>query len=127
MQYSFKEHNVETDLDFGQLVISGDETHGFRPFQLMVSSIVSCSGSVFKQILIKQRIDIEGLSATAEVSRNADEANRIERIDITFHITGKDLEQEKLEKSLAVARKNCSMLQTVKDSIEVNETIVIEA
>lgn len=126
MKYVFKEHNVETELEYGQLVISGDETYGFRPFQLMVSSIVSCSGSVFKQILEKQRIEIDGLAASVEVTRNEDEANRIERIHITFQIAGTDLNQEKLEKSFAVARKNCSMIQSVKDSIEINETIVIK-
>lgn len=127
MKYTFKENNVETKLGFGELVISGDETYGFRPFQLMVSSIVSCSGSVFKQILKKQRIEIDELSATAEVSRNADEANRIERIDITFHVKGTDLDLAKLEKNLAISSKNCAMIQSVKGSIEVNETIELVA
>lgn len=125
MKYLFKENNVETSLDFGELIISGDEAFGFRPFQLMVSSIVSCSGSVFKQILTKQRIDIDALSATAEVTRNTDEANRIERIEIIFHVTGSDLDQAKLEKSLAIARKNCSMIRSVEDSIQIEETIEI--
>lgn len=123
MKYSFKEHNVETSLEYGELTISGDETYGFRPFQLMVSSIVSCSGSVFKQILAKQRIDIDELSATADVTRNSNEANRIERIDITFHLKGTDLNLDKLNKSLATARKNCAMVQSVEGSIEINERI----
>lgn len=127
MKFYFKENNVETELEYGELVISGNEEYGFRPFQLMVSSIVSCSGSVFKQILSKQRIEIESLKLTADVMRNSDEANRIEKIDITFFVKGSDLNQAKLEKSLAIARKNCAMVRSVEDSIEINEVIKIEA
>lgn len=123
MEYYFKENHVTTAFDFGELIISGDECHGFRPYQLMVSSIVSCSGSVFKQILRKQRIQIEELTATAQVKRNPNEANRIERLDIVFHIKGNNLDVAKLEKNLAIARNNCSMVQSVKNSIEINETI----
>lgn len=123
MEFEFKEQHVETTFEFGDLVISGDETQGFRPFQLMVSSIVSCSGAVFKQILVKKRIDFTELTASAEVTRNEKKANRIERIDITFYIKGADLDLAKLEKSLAIASKNCAMVQSVKESIEVNESI----
>src|SRR5690625_5001840 len=111
MKFYFKENTVHTEFEYGELVISGNEEYGFRPFQLMVSSIVSCSGSVFKQILSKQRIEIESLEISADVKRNADEANRIEQIDLTFIVKGSELNQAKLDKSLAIARKNCAMVQ----------------
>src|SRR5690625_4747162 len=127
MKFYFKENNVQTELEYGELVISGNEEYGFRPFQLMVSSIVSCSGSVFKQILGKQRIELESLEITADVKRNPEEANRIEQIDLTFIVKGSALHQEKLDKSLAIARKNCAMVRSVEGSIEINEVIQIEA
>src|SRR5690625_1255964 len=126
MKFYFKENNVQTELEYGELVISGNEEYGFRPFQLMVSSIVSCSGSVFKQILSKQRIEIESLEISADVKRNADEANRIEQIDLTFIVKGSELNQAKLDKSLAIARKNCAMVRSIEDSIKINETLQIE-
>ena len=70
MEFTFNENNVTTQFDFGPLTISGDEQYGFRPYQLMVSSIASCSGSVFRQVLKKQRIEIDGLSVAATVTRN---------------------------------------------------------
>jgi len=127
MKFYFKENNVQTELEYGELVISGNEEYGFRPFQLMVSSIVSCSGSVFKQILSKQRIELESLEITADVKRNPEEANRIEQIDLTFIVKGSALNQVKLDKSLAIARKNCAMVRSVEGSIEINEVIQIEA
>ncbi|HLR75657.1 MAG TPA: OsmC family protein, partial [Virgibacillus sp.] len=78
MNFTFNENNVTTDLDYGQLTISGNEDYGFRPFQLMVSAIASCSGSVFKRVLEKQRVEIESLSVNASVHRNEKEANRLE-------------------------------------------------
>lgn len=127
MEFTFNENNVTTQFDFGPLTISGDEQYGFRPYQLMVSSIASCSGSVFRQVLKKQRIEIDGLSVAATVTRNEKEANRIEQIDLTFRVKGKNLDKDKLKKSLAVSSKNCAMVRTVENSIKINETVEIES
>lgn len=125
MKFAFNENNVTTELDYGQLTISGDEQYGFRPYQLMVSAIASCSGSVFKRVLQKQRIDIENLSVRATVQRNEKEANRLEQIDLVFQVKGQHLDQEKLKKSLAISSKNCAMVRTVENSITINESIEI--
>ncbi|MFD1020758.1 OsmC family protein [Thalassobacillus hwangdonensis] len=123
MDFYLKENGVRTSFEFGQLNISGDETYGFRPYQLMVSSIVGCSVGVYRKILDKQRVDYEDMKVTADVKRNPDQANRIEEIHIHYVIKGHHLNQDKLQKNLEVARNNCSMVQSVKDSIKVEETI----
>lgn len=118
-----KNIGMRTELGYGELNVSGDEEHGFRPFQLMVSSIVGCSSGVFRKILEKQRVTIEDLQVQVKVERNPDEANRIEKMKINYIIKGKHLDQDKLYKSLNIARKNCAMIQTVEDSIDIEETI----
>ncbi|HLR61441.1 MAG TPA: OsmC family protein [Lentibacillus sp.] len=123
MDFHLKEEGVRIDLDYGELDISGDETFGFRPFQLMVASIAGCSASVFRKILQKQRTEIADMKITANVERNPDEANRIERIDLHYVIKGYHLDDDKLYKNLAVARKNCSMIRSVEDSITIEETL----
>src|SRR5699024_6764782 len=123
MDFHLKEEGVRIDLDYGELNISGDETFGFRPFQLMVASIAGCSASVFRKILQKQRTEIADMKITANVERNPDEANRIERIDLHYVIKGYHLDDDKLYKNLAVARKNCSMIRSVEDSITIEETL----
>ncbi|TMN22836.1 OsmC family protein [Lentibacillus cibarius] len=123
MDFHLKEEGMRIDLGYGQLDISGDEAYGFRPFQLMVASIAGCSASVFRKILKKQRISIEDLIIKADVERNPDEADRIEQIDLHFIIKGYQLDDEKLYKNLALARKNCSMARSVEDSITINETL----
>ncbi|WP_079708799.1 OsmC family protein [Paraliobacillus ryukyuensis] len=123
MEFKLKEKGVRVDLPYGVLDVSGDDDFGYRPYQLMVASIAGCSASVFMKILDKQRITFEDLVLQTEVKRNPDEANRIEKIKLHYVIKGKNLSDEKLYKNLAVARKNCSMIRSVEDSITIEESL----
>ena len=125
MNFKMKEVGFSTQLEHGELHVAGNEEYGFRPYQLMVSSIVVCSGGVLRKILKKKRMEIEDLSMTADVIRNEEEANRIEKIHISYKIKGKNLQENKIQQAIEIAKKNCSMYQTVKDSIEVTETVEI--
>ncbi|WP_163971011.1 OsmC family protein [Oceanobacillus halotolerans] len=123
MEFHITEHGMRSNFEYGELNVSGNEEHGFRPFQLMVASIVGCSGSVFRRILQKQQIPISDLKIAAEVDRNEDEANRIEAIRLHYTVSGKRLDPDKLYKSLEIARKNCPIVRSVEDSIKITETI----
>ncbi|MBP1970613.1 putative OsmC-like protein [Virgibacillus natechei] len=123
MQFYLKENGMRTDLEYGELCISGNEDYGFRPFQLMVASIAGCSASVFRKILAKQRTEVQDLTIDADVVRNPEEANRIEEIKLRYVIKGYNLDPEKLYKNLEIARKNCSMVRSVENSIKIEENI----
>ena len=123
MEFYMKENGMHTKFGYGELDISSDDTKGFRPFQLMVASIAGCSASVFRKILAKQRIEIAELQIVADVKRDPDEANRIKDITLNFVVKGDHLDQTKMEKNLKLARKNCSMVRSVEDSINITETI----
>ncbi|MGM0845524.1 MAG: OsmC family protein [Bacillota bacterium] len=127
MEFNMKEGGFIAHLPFGQLEVSGNEEYGFRPYQLMVSSIAVCSGGVLRKILEKQRISFEDISIKAEVERNEEEANRIEKVMLHFTITGENLKKEKIEKAMELTRKNCSMVQSVIGSIEVEETFELKS
>ncbi len=114
---------MRIDLPYGELDVSGNEEYGFRPFQLMVASIAGCSASVYRKILDKQKIDYEDLIINAEVERNEMEANRIESIHLEFVVKGRYLDEGKLYKNLEVARKNCSMIRSVENSINIKESL----
>jgi putative redox protein len=117
-----KEVGFKTSLEFGELHIAGNEEYGFRPYQLMVASIAVCSGGVLRTILSKKKILIDDLSISTEVVRNEKEANRIEKISIHYSIKGQELDRGQIEKAIHLASKNCPMAQSVKDSIEIEET-----
>lgn len=100
------DNGFETAFEFGTLTISGDESKGFRPNQLLVSSLVGCSGGVLRKVCEKMRMPIEEMEIDVlEVKRNPD-AN---------------LDASKMERAMA-QKKNCSMVRSVDQSMEVIET-----
>ena len=126
MHFNFKENNVEGTLQFDNIVIASNEEYGYRPYELFVSSIAGCSGLVFKRILMKQKTEFETFTIDAEVERNKDKANRIEKIILHFKIKGKDLNEKKLQRNLNISRKHCAMIQSIENSIEVVERLSID-
>ncbi|MFP7494323.1 OsmC family protein [Terribacillus saccharophilus] len=120
-----KQHGFRTELPHQTLDIDGNELFGIRPYQLMVSSIAGCSAAVFRKIIEKQRIELADMEVEAEVERDELEANRITKITLTFIVRGYHLDQGQLEKTLQLAHDNCSMVQTVKNSIEIEERLEI--
>jgi putative redox protein len=127
MKFEMKEVGFKTSVEYGELHVSGDEAYGFRPYQLMVSSIAVCSGGVLRKIFTKQRIEIEDMTIETDVVRNEAEANRLEKIHIHFIITGQNLKEEKVKKAVELSSKNCPMVQSVKGSIEVVETFELKS
>ncbi|WP_404458165.1 OsmC family protein [Oceanobacillus kapialis] len=123
MEFHLKENGMRVELPYGELDISGNDEFGYRPFQLMVASIAGCSASVFRKILEKQRTEIVDLQISAEVERNPEEANRIEKIVLHYVVKGRRLDPEKLYKNLEIARRNCSMVRSVENSITIEEQI----
>lgn len=114
-----------TETGFGRLDVAGDDQFGFRPYQLLVSSVAVCSGGVLRKVLEKMRMEIEDIHIQADAERVEEEANRVSKIIVHFRIAGNNLDEKKIEKAMALTRKNCSMVQSVIGSIEVEETFEI--
>lgn len=125
MKFQFKDDKLTAFLGYGELPLSANDDEGYRPFQLLVSSIVGCSTIVYERILQKQKIDYEIVEINADVERNEAVANRIEKIVITYKIKGESLNQEKLEKNMKVASENCPMVRSVDKNIDVQKIIEI--
>lgn len=120
-----KEGGFLSELGYGELHVSGDETKGFRPSQLLTASVVVCSGGVLQKILEKKRLKLNNLKVKAEITRNPEVADRITDIHLHFVIQGEGISNEVIEKAMVLTRKNCSMYQSVKDSINVTESFEI--
>ena len=121
-----EETGFTAEFEFGTLHISGDEQFGFRPYQLLVSSVAVCSGGVLRQILDKKRMKYDDIKIKADVTRNKEEANRVEKIHLHFTLYG-DLDDQKVERALELTKKHCSMAQSVIGSIELEESFKIVA
>lgn len=114
-----------TEVGFGRLDVAGDDEYGFRPYQLLLSSVAVCSGGVLRKVLEKMRMEIKDIHITAEAERIEEEASRVSKINVHFRIEGNNLDEKKIEKAMVLTRKNCSMVQSVIGSIEVEETFEI--
>ncbi|WP_440896358.1 OsmC family protein [Amphibacillus sp. Q70] len=124
LQYHMKDHGFQVNAEYGELQVSGQGEYGYRPYELMVTAIVGCSSLTFKKILEKMRIIFTDIHVTADIERNSDIANRIEKIHLTFIVSSTNATEKELEKVLKLANKNCSMIQSVKNSITMTESIV---
>ncbi len=120
------ENGFQANLEFGELRISSQENCGFRPYQLMISSIAGCSGGVLRKILQKMRLPFNDIVISTRVRRNPDKVNRIEEIHLVFTIYAEKIEPNKIEKALELTRKNCSMIQSVENSIKITEEFKIK-
>ena len=58
MKFLMTENGFTTDLPFGELSVSTNEEHGFRPYQLLVASLAVCSAGVMRKILEKQQKEL---------------------------------------------------------------------
>ncbi|WP_010677797.1 OsmC family protein [Bacillus timonensis] len=122
MIFKMQEVGFYTDVEFGKLQVAGDESYGFRPYQLLVSSIAACSGGTLRKILEKKRMNVEDITIKTEVERNEAKANRVEKVHLHYLIKGTDLDEQKIQRSIEVAHRNCPIAQSVKGSIEISET-----
>lgn len=122
MKFTMTENGFSGDLPFGTLNVSTNEEFGFRPYQLMVASLAICSAGIVRKVLEKKRMPADDIQVEVkEVVRIDEEAGRIAKVHIHFVIKG-DIDDSKMDRVLELTRKNCSMVRSVEDSIEVVET-----
>ncbi|KOF09645.1 osmotically inducible protein C [Planococcus glaciei] len=122
MKFSMNENGFTGTLPFGELLISGNEEYGYRPYQLLVSSLAVCSGGVMRKVLEKMRMPAEDIQIEVkDVVRIEEEASRVSKVHLHFTLKG-DIDPAKMPRVMELTRKNCSMVRTMEHSIEINET-----
>ncbi|MFB4165811.1 OsmC family protein [Alteribacillus sp. JSM 102045] len=126
MEFSMKEHGFSTDTEFGSLDISSNAEYGFRPYQLLVSSVAVCSGGVLRKVMEKRRQSVRDIKINADVKRSGKGADEIQEIHLHFIIEAENVTEDQMKKNMEWTKKNCSMVQSVKDSIHITETFELK-
>ncbi|WKA52023.1 OsmC family protein [Planococcus liqunii] len=122
MKFSMNENGFTGTLPFGQLLVSSNEEYGYRPYQLLVSSLAVCSGGVMRKVLEKMRMPAEDIQIEVrEVVRIEEEASRVSKVHLHFMLKGK-IDSAKMPRVMELTRKNCSMVRTMEDAIDIIET-----
>jgi uncharacterized OsmC-like protein len=70
-------------------------------------------------------MDVTNIRIQSKVVRVGGDVNRIEKIHIHFVISGKGLKADKVHRALDLGYKYCSMVQSVKDCIEITKSFEI--
>ena len=109
------EHGFETTTKLGTMITALD--------LINFSSLTACSGGVLKKVLEKMRMPANNISIEVkDVIRNAEEANKVEKVYLHFIIEGEMIHDNKMLRAMELTNKNCAMVQSVAKSIEVFET-----
>lgn len=123
MEFHMTEHGFDTETEFGTLHISSNEEKGFRPYQLMVASIAGCGGGVMRKILDRMRMPADNIIIEVlEIERSDDEVSRLTKVHLHFKVIGSNITEAKMPRIMDLTEKNCSMLQSVNDSIDIVKT-----
>ncbi|WP_373453646.1 OsmC family protein [Paucisalibacillus globulus] len=80
---------------------------------------------MLKKVLEKKRISFDSIEIESDIERNEEEANRVTKIALHYIVYGNNLNLSKVQKSLELAVKNCAMVQSVKEAIDIVETIEV--
>lgn len=126
MQFFMNEEGFYTNSKYGVLNVSKSSEAGYRPYELLLSSITGCSGMALHHVLTKMRLPFNDIHASIDAKRDADRANRVEKIHLHFTIFGENLPHNKVKRALELARKNCGMIQSVQGSIHISESFEIK-
>ncbi|MEH7461359.1 OsmC family protein [Bacillus thuringiensis] len=121
MQLIVKRDEIITKVPYGELQIGKE--NGYTPLELLIASIAGCSAIVFRTILEKKRITYHEFTMETDIRRSETLSKPVESVHIHYKIKAEGITQEQLEKALKLAMKNCTIVQSVKDSIEIIETI----
>lgn len=104
-------HILQTDSSLD----NGGSNYGFRPMQLILSALGSCSAIDLVSILKKQRQTIEKFAITIEGEREQDVIPSLwKSIKVSFELHG-NIDKEKALKAGALSiEKYCSVAETLR-------------
>ena len=108
--------------------VGGDES-GFRPMQLLLTSIASCSGIDAVNILKKSRVDFSSLDIEIEGDRKDGIPSPFTAIRVKFILHGsQSADQAKAEKAVSMAmEKYCSATASLDPAIKVTAVTELKA
>lgn len=104
--------------------IGGGDT-AWRPMQLLLAGLASCSAIDILNILYKQKQEVSTFKIEVEGSRIPDPPTTFDSISLHIQVSG-NVATSKLEKAIALTQeKYCSVYHQIKDSASINYSYAI--
>ena len=106
----------------------GGQNLGFRPMQLLLAGIGSCSSMDIISILEKQKQPLEGLEVEVNGEREKDKIPSLfETIHVHFRISGK-LDVNKVKRAIDLSmNKYCSVANTLEKTARITYSFEVNA
>ena len=103
----------------------GGGNEGFRPMELLLSSLASCSAIDVINILNKQKQNIHSFSVDVEGERVDGTPSPFKKINVHFNIKG-EVDENKLKRAIDLTKdKYCSVRFSLHPDIEINYTFTL--
>ena len=110
-------------LDAAASIGGGDSA--FRPMQLLLVSLASCSAIDILNILYKKKQIVDDFEVDVDSERYPDPPTTFKTITVTIKVTG-DIDPIKLEKAIQLTRdKYCSVYHMLKQASTITYDYVI--
>ena len=104
----------------------GDSFDGFMPGDMMLTSLVGCSGIDVVEILRKQRQEVTGIDVRATGVQQPDAPWTWEEIRLEYVVTGKDISEAAVERAIRLSEtKYCSVGATLAGRARISSTFRI--
>ena len=121
------DHRFDTGrVDGPQARIDGSSETGQSPPDALLSALAACSGVDVVDILAKRRTPVETLSIDVEGDRRSEAPRRFERLRLTYHIAGVDIDRVHAERAVNLAfGKYCSVAASLAPDIVAHTVVVL--
>lgn len=104
----------------------GGQKKGPKPKPLLLVALAGCTGMDIVSLMNKMRIEFKKFIMKVDGDTADEHPKKFTRITITYEITGKNIDREKVEKAVILSKeKYCSVSATLKDSVAIDYLIEI--
>lgn len=102
----------------------GGENRGPRPKELMLASLLGCTGMDVISILEKMRVEVADFNIDIEADVTEEHPKHYEAIHIIYSFKGKDLPMDKLEKAIELSQdRYCGVSVVYKKAMKITYEI----
>jgi putative redox protein len=122
------QNDKEVVIDIDGAPEIGGQNLGFRPMQLLLAGIGSCSGMDIISILQKQKQTIEGFEVEVNGEREKDKVPSLfESIHVHFRISGK-LDEGKVKRAVDLSMNTyCSVARIIEKTARISYSFEVTA
>ena len=128
------ERHLDLNEDEGKMVATtrkqvkvsfGSEENQASPVELLAMSISGCSYGVLRIILENRKITYDSIHVDVDYLMEEVKPNKVTEVSIHFKIKKPSTDIDTLGRILQQTIKSCTVIQSVKEAIQINERITI--